>query len=77
MDVMWPLCREPQSNINVTPAALFRAIDEKQCTLFLDEADNWANKRGPVVSILNAGHTVFRRANLTPEPGDRRPKLTP
>jgi hypothetical protein len=57
MDVMWPLCREPQSNINVTPAALFRAIDEKQCTLFLDEADNWANQRGPVVSILNAGHT--------------------
>ena len=23
------------------------------------------------------GIAVFRRANLTPEPGDRRPKLTP
>jgi hypothetical protein len=27
--------------------------------------------------LLGAVMTVFRRANLTPEPGDRRPKLTP
>ena len=57
LNILRSLVHAPQSNINVTPAALYNAIDQKQCTLLLDEADNWISKRGPITSILNAGHS--------------------
>jgi hypothetical protein len=57
LNILSSLVHAPQSNINVTPAALYNAIDQKQCTLLLDEADNWLGKRGPIASILNAGHS--------------------
>jgi putative DNA primase/helicase len=57
LNILRSLVPAPQSNINVSPAALYTAIDQRQCTLLLDEADNWISKRGPVTSILNAGHS--------------------
>src|ERR1051325_2012762 len=57
LNILWSLVHAPQSNINVTPAALYNAIDQKQCTLLLDEADNWISKRGQIPSILSAGHS--------------------
>ena len=36
-----------------------------------------AQSRGSGKFRPRRAHGVFRRANLTPEPGDRRPKLTP
>jgi hypothetical protein len=57
LDILRALVHRPQANINVTAAALYNAIDQTQCTLLLDEADNWVSKRGPITSILNAGQS--------------------
>src|SRR5271169_516006 len=46
LNILRSLVHAPQSNINVSPAALYTAIDQNQCTLLLDEADNWLGKRG-------------------------------
>ena len=42
---------------NITPAALFRTIDQYQPTLLIDEADTQPPNNDSLRSILNAGHT--------------------
>jgi hypothetical protein len=41
---------------NVTPAALFRVVDEHHPTLLIDEADTWLSLRKEVRGIINSGH---------------------
>ncbi len=45
---------------NVTPAALFRAVDKWNPTLVIDEADSFLQEREELRGILNSGH---HRAN--------------
>ncbi len=56
-DILTAMVHRPEANVNVTAASLYTAIDQDHCTLILDEADQWATKRGPVMSVLNSGHS--------------------
>lgn len=61
IEVTAPLVPKPMFSSSMTPAVLFRTIDELQPTLFLDEADNVWSKHGDeknqeLVALLNAGH---------------------
>ena len=61
MEIAAPLAHEPMFSSSMTPAVLFRTIDQKHPTLFLDEADNLWTKHGDdknaeLVALLNAGH---------------------
>jgi hypothetical protein len=42
---------------NITPAALFRAVEKYQPTLVIDEADTFLREREELRGILNSGHT--------------------
>jgi hypothetical protein len=57
LDILTSLVHRPEGNVNVTAASLYTAIDQEHCTLILDEADQWAAKRGPVMGVLNSGHS--------------------
>lgn len=49
-------CR-PLYASNITPAALFRAVEKWQPTLMIDEADAFAKDNEELRGVLNAGHT--------------------
>lgn len=49
-------CR-PLYASNITPAALFRAVEAWQPTLLIDEADTFAKDNEELRGVLNAGHT--------------------
>lgn len=49
-------CR-PLYASNITPAALFRAVEKWQPTLLIDEADTFAKDNEELRGVLNAGHT--------------------
>jgi hypothetical protein len=51
------LCRAPLLSGNITPAALFRAVEAWKPTLLIDEADTFATMHDDLRGILNAGHT--------------------
>jgi putative DNA primase/helicase len=51
------LCRAPLLSGNITPAALFRAVEAWKPTLLIDEADTFAKMNDELRGILNAGHT--------------------
>jgi putative DNA primase/helicase len=51
------LCRSPLLSGNITPAALFRAVEAWSPTLLIDEADTFAKMNDELRGILNAGHT--------------------
>jgi putative DNA primase/helicase len=51
------MVRRPLAASNVTPAALFRAIDAWKPTLLVDEADAFMRENEELRGILNAGHT--------------------
>lgn len=51
------LCRAPLLSGNITPAALFRAVQAWKPTLLIDEADTFAKMNDELRGILNAGHT--------------------
>jgi len=51
------LVRQPLSASNITPAALFRAIDKWSPTLLIDEADTFMKDNDDLRGILNCGHT--------------------
>jgi hypothetical protein len=51
------LCHSPLLSGNITPAALFRAIEAWTPTLLIDEADTFAKMHDELRGILNAGHT--------------------
>ena len=46
LEVLHELVREPLSTMNISDAALFRAIDAQQPTLFFDEVDAIFNEEG-------------------------------
>ena len=53
--------REPQSTVGISPAALFRIIQEKTPTLVIDEAEtltNGSETAQNLISILNAGYRM-------------------
>jgi hypothetical protein len=55
------LVREPQSTVGISPAALFRIIQEKTPTLVVDEAEtltNGSETAQNLISILNAGYRM-------------------
>jgi Protein of unknown function (DUF3631) len=63
LEVLHELAREPLSTMNISDAALFRAIDQRKPTLFLDEVDAIFSKRAQergakdeLRSLLNAGY---------------------
>ncbi len=49
--------RAPLLSGNITPAALFRAVEAWKPTLLIDEADTFAKMSDELRGILNAGHT--------------------
>ena len=55
--VLRHLCRAPLLSGNITPAALFRAVEAWKPTLLIDEADTFAKMSDELRGILNAGHT--------------------
>jgi hypothetical protein len=68
LEVLRELAREPLFTMNISDAALFRAIDTKRPTLFFDEVDSIFNPRArerghrdELRSLLNSG---YRRGEL-------------
>src|SRR5579862_2038930 len=57
LDILTAVVRRPEPNVNVTAAALYTAIHHDHCALLLDEADQWATKRGPIMAVLNSGYS--------------------
>jgi hypothetical protein len=57
LDILTAFVHRPEPNVNVSAASLYTAIDQEHCTLILDEADQWVTKRGPVMGVLNSGHS--------------------
>ncbi len=55
--VLRRLCPAPLLSSNITPAALFRAVQAWRPTLLIDEADTFAKMSDELRGILNAGHT--------------------
>jgi putative DNA primase/helicase len=51
------LVKKPLSTSNITPAALFRTIEEYKPTLLIDEADTFIKQSDDLRGILNSGHT--------------------
>lgn len=49
------LCKSPVLTSNITPAALFRYIQEYQPTILIDEADTFLNRSEDLRGIVNAG----------------------
>jgi putative DNA primase/helicase len=49
----------PKSELasNITPAAIFRYIEQERPTLIFDEADTFVNSNDEMRGILNSGHT--------------------
>jgi putative DNA primase/helicase len=49
----------PKSELasNITPAAIFRYIEQERPTLIIDEADTFVNANDEMRGILNSGHT--------------------
>ncbi|KXO85504.1 hypothetical protein AYK86_04705 [Acinetobacter venetianus] len=49
------LCHNPVSTSNITPAALFRYIEQNKPTVLIDEADTFLNRSEDLRGIVNAG----------------------
>ena len=57
LTVLRELVQRPLPTSNISPAALYRCIEEYQPTLLIDEADTFAKLSDELRNILNAGHT--------------------
>lgn len=57
LNALAKLSSRPLSVSNITPAALFRAVDKWQPSLFIDEADTYLRENPELVGIINSGHT--------------------
>lgn len=55
--VLHKLCRRALLVGNLSPAALFRVVEQYSPTLLLDEADAWAKENEELRGLLNCGHT--------------------
>jgi putative DNA primase/helicase len=73
--VLRHLCREALLSGNLTPAALFRAVEAWQPTLLVDEADSFAKLSEELRGILNAGHTRDTAFVLRAEGDSNEPRL--
>ena len=51
------LSRRPMMSSNITPAALFRAIEKFKPSLMIDEADCFIRDNDELRGVLNSGHT--------------------
>jgi putative DNA primase/helicase len=51
------LASRPLMASNITPAALFRAVEQWRPTLLIDEADAFADENEELRGIINSGHT--------------------
>jgi len=51
------LCRRPLPVANVSPAALFRVIEQSAPTLLIDEGDSFLARNEELRGVINAGHT--------------------
>jgi len=56
MEVISALVRKQLNASNVTPAAIFRAIEHWQPTLLIDEADTFLGGNDEMRGIINSGH---------------------
>ena len=56
LTLLGALVPRPCSASNVTPAALFRAIDKWSPTLLIDEADTFLKNSDELRGVLNSGH---------------------
>ena len=63
MEILGRFVPLPLKTSNITPAALFRAVEKFRCSLLIDEADSFldrkskASGRDELRGILNAGHS--------------------
>lgn len=65
LTLLRPLVARPLATANLTPAALFRAVEGMQPTLLIDEADTFIGGADTIRGIIDSGHsrgtaTVFR-----------------
>ena len=71
LEVLELLVREPLPTANISDAALFRVIDERQPTLLVDEVDAIFGRKSPrdeLRGIINAG---YRRGATTHRMGGK------
>ena len=57
LTLLGKLAHRPLTASNISPAALFRAVDAWKPTLLVDEADAFMKENEELRGILNAGHT--------------------
>lgn len=57
LTLLGKLAHRPLTASNISPAALFRAVDAWKPTLLVDEADTFMRENEELRGILNAGHT--------------------
>lgn len=69
------LARAPLLSGNITPAALFRAIQAWKPTLLVDEADTFAKMNDELRGIMNAGHTRDTAFVVRAEGENNQPRL--
>lgn len=56
IDLLGELVHRPLPASNISPAALFRAVEKYQPTLLIDEADSFAKDNEELRGIINSGH---------------------
>jgi putative DNA primase/helicase len=54
--VIMRLCRRPLIASNISPAAVFRVIDQESPTIAIDEGDSQAENMEALRNVLNSGH---------------------
>ena len=57
LTVVSELVHRPVAASNISPAALFRAVEKYQPTLLLDEGETWLKANEELRGIVKAGHT--------------------
>jgi Protein of unknown function (DUF3631) len=73
--VLRHICRRPLLSSNLTPAAMFRAIEAWTPTLIVDEGDSFVNLADDLRGILNAGHTFDTAFVLRAEGDQNEPRV--
>lgn len=57
LTLLGALSRRPLTASNITPAALFRAVERWTPTLLIDEADSFIRDADELRGVINSGHT--------------------
>jgi len=58
LTLLQQLCFRPLATSNITPAALYRCIEQSRPTLLIDEADTFIHGSSELNGIVNSGHTL-------------------